>query len=161
RASAADLANAKLSAQALLAQDYLLLRVQDATIQLLQDTVAAYEKSLELTRNQYRVGVAARVDVVQAQTQLKSTQAQALDATIQRAQLEHAIALLIGKPPAQFTIAKAPLTPAFPGVPLGLPSELLERRPDIAAAERHVAAANAQIGVAQAAFFPSLTLSAT
>src|SRR6266511_498367 len=157
----ADLEAAKLSAQALLAQDYFLLRVQDAEIRLLNDTVAAYEKSLQLTRNQYAVGVAARADVVQAQTQLKSTQAQAVDAGVQRAQLEHAIATLIGKSPADFSIASEEVPSAFPDIPLGVPSELLERRPDIAAAERHAAAANAQVGVAESAFFPALTLSAT
>ena len=160
-ASAADLESAKLSTQAQLTLDYFLLRVQDAEIKLLNDTVAAYEKSLQLTRNQYAVGVVGRADVAQAETQLKSTQAQAIDATVQRAQLEHAIAVLIGKPPAEFSIAAEPVTTQFPDIPVGLPSELLERRPDIAAAERRAAAANAQIGVAESAFFPSLTLSAT
>jgi NodT family efflux transporter outer membrane factor (OMF) lipoprotein len=160
QASEADLAGARLSAQALLVQDYLLLRVQDAQIRLLNDTVEAYTRSLQLTRNQYAVGVAGRSDVTLAETQLKSTQAQALDAGVQRAQLEHAIALLIGKPPADLSIAPAPIEPRFPDIPPGLPSELLERRPDIAAAERRVAAANGQIGVAEAAFFPAVTLSA-
>jgi NodT family efflux transporter outer membrane factor (OMF) lipoprotein len=160
QASAADLEAAKLSAQALLAQDYWLLRVQDAEIRLLNDTLAAYEKSLQVTRNQYAVGVAPRADVVQAETQLKSTQAQAIDAGVQRAQLEHAIATLIGKAPAEVSIAPRDTAFTFPDVPLGVPSELLERRPDIAAAERRTAAANARIGVAEAAFFPSLTLSA-
>src|SRR6266542_4024903 len=144
QANVADLEAAKLSAQALLAQDYFLLRVQDAEIRLLNDTVAAYEKSLQLTRNQYAVGVAARADVVQAQTQLKSTQAQAVDAGVQRAQLEHAIATLIGKSPADFSIASEEVPSAFPDIPLGVPSELLERRPDIAAAERHAAAVAAE-----------------
>ncbi|HEX9301773.1 MAG TPA: efflux transporter outer membrane subunit [Casimicrobiaceae bacterium] len=161
QASIADLEAAKLSAQAELAQDYLLLRVQDAQIDLLATTAAAYEKSLQLTRNQYAAGVVGRGDVVQAETQYKSTQAQVLDARILRAQLEHAIAILIGKPPAEFSIAATSTDYAFPDIPAGMPSELLERRPDIAAAERRIAAANAQIGVAQAAFFPSLTLSAT
>jgi len=160
QASVANLEVARLSAQALLAQDYWLLRVADAEIALLNDTVAAYEKSLQLTRNQYAVGVAGRSDVAQAEAQLKSTQAQALDASVQRAQLEHAIAMLIGKPPAEVTIAVESVKWTFPVIPTGMPSELLERRPDIAAAERNVAAANAQIGVAEAAFFPSLTLSA-
>jgi NodT family efflux transporter outer membrane factor (OMF) lipoprotein len=160
QASEADLAGARLSAQALLVQDYLLLRVQDAQIRLLNDTVEAYTRSLQLTRNQYAVGVAGRSDVTLAETQLKSTQAQALDAGVQRAQLEHAIALLIGKPPAELSIAPAPIEPRFPEIPPGLPSELLERRPDIAAAERRVATANGQIGVAEAAFFPTVTLSA-
>lgn len=161
QASVADLEAAKLSAQAQLAEDYFLLRTQDAQIRLLADTVDAYQKSLQLTRNQYAVGVAARADVAQAETQLKSTQAQALDAGVQRAQLEHAIAVLLGKPPADFSIAPEVVATTFPPIPPGQPSELLERRPDIAAAERRAAAANAQVGVAEAAFFPSLTLSAT
>ena len=161
QASVADLESAKLVAQAQLAEDYFLLRVQDAQIRLLNDTVEAYQRSLQLTNNQYAVGVAARADVVQSETQLKSTQAQAIDAGIQRAQLEHAIAVLLGKAPADFSIAAEIVPTTFPPIPPGLPSELLERRPDIAAAERRAAAANAQIGVAQAAFFPSLTLSAT
>jgi len=160
QASAADLANAKLSAQALLAQDYLLLRVQDAQIELLRDTVASYERSLQLTRNQYAAGVVARIDVAQAESQLKSTQAQVVDATLTRAQLEHAIAVLVGKPPAELAIVAKPFVAVFPDIPLAVPSTLLERRPDIAAAERRAASANAQIGVAQAAFFPALTLSA-
>lgn len=161
QASVADLEAAKLSAQAQLADDYFLLRAQDAQIRLLTDTVDAYQKSLQLTRNQYAVGVAARADVAQADTQLKSTQAQALDAGVQRAQLEHAIAVLLGKAPADFSIAPEVVATTFPPIPPELPSALLERRPDIAAAERRAAAANAQIGVAEAAFFPSLTLSAT
>ena len=160
QASAADLAAATLSAQALLAQDYLLLRVQDAQIELLNDTVAGYEKSLQLTRNQYAAGIVARGDVAQAEAQLKSTQAQVFDARITRAQLEHAVAVLVGKPPSELAIVPRPLAARFPAIPVALPSELLERRPDVAAAERRAAAANAQIGVAQAAFFPSLSLSA-
>jgi len=160
-ASAADLESARLAAQAQLAEDYFLLRAQDAQIRLLNDTVGAYERSLQLTRNQYAVGVVGRADVAQAETQLKSTQAQAIDATVQRAQLEHAIAILIGKPPAEFSLAAETVPTVFPVIPVELPSELLERRPDIAAAERRAAAANAQIGVAESAFFPSLTLSAT
>jgi len=161
QASVADLESAKLSAQAQLAEDYFLLRVQDAQIRLLNDTVDAYQRSQQLTRNQYAVGVAARADVAQAETQLKSTQAQAIDAGVQRAQLEHAIAVLLGKAPADFSVAAEVVPTEFPAIPPGLPSELLERRPDIAAAERRTAAANAQIGVAEAAFFPSLTLSAS
>lgn len=160
QASAADLEAARLSARALLAEDYFMLRVQDAQIRLLSDTVAAYERSLQLTRNQYAVGVVGRADVAQAETQLRSTQAQAIDAGVVRAQLEHAIAVLIGKPPADFSIAVDHAPTGFPVIPVALPSELLERRPDIAAAERRAAAANAQIGVAEAAFFPALTLSA-
>jgi NodT family efflux transporter outer membrane factor (OMF) lipoprotein len=161
QASVADLEAAKLSAQAQLAEDYFLLRAQDAQIRLFNDTVDAYQKSLKLTQNQYAVGVAARADVAQAETQLKSTQAQALDAGVQRAQFEHAIAVLLGKAPADFSIAPEIIATTFPPIPPGLPSELLERRPDIAAAERRAAAANAQVGVAEAAFFPALTLSAT
>jgi NodT family efflux transporter outer membrane factor (OMF) lipoprotein len=161
QASVGDLGAAKLSAQAELAQDYLLLRVQDADLQLLNDTVGAYQRSLQLTRNQYAAGVAGRSDVVQAETQLKSTQAQALDAGIQRAQFEHAIAILVGKAPAELSLSAVTLNPTFPEIPTGVPSALLERRPDIAAAERRAAAANAQIGVAEAAFFPAVTLSGT
>ena len=160
-ATVGDLGAAQLSAQATLAEDYFLLRAQDAQIRLLNDTAKEYEKSLQLTRNQYAVGVAGRADVVQAETQLKSTQAQAIDAMVLRAQLEHAIAILIGKPPAEFSIAVEPVPTAFPSIPVALPSDLLERRPDIAAAERRAAAANAQIGVAESAFFPTLTLTAT
>ena len=161
QAVAADLAAARLSVQALLAQSYLLLRVQDAQIQLLEDSVAAYARALQLTQNQYNAGIVARGDVAQAEAQLKSTQAQVFDARISRGQLEHAIAVLVGKPPAELGIAPKAVTARFPAIPPVLPSELLERRPDVAAAERRAASANAQIGVAQAAFFPSLSLSAT
>ena len=159
-ASAADLQAALLSAQATLVQSYLQLRVVDTQRQLLDRTVAAYERSLQITRNRYQAGVAGRIDVAQAETQLKSTQAQAIDLGVQRSQLEHAIALLLGKAPADFKLEPNNILPSTPDIPVGLPSELLERRPDIAAAERRAAAANAQIGVAQAAFFPALTLSA-
>ncbi|MGB5082335.1 MAG: efflux transporter outer membrane subunit [Burkholderiales bacterium] len=161
QASAADLVAARLSLQAELAANYFQLRALDAQQQLLEDTVAAFRRSLELTRNRYAAGVAAKVDVAQGETQLKSTQAQALDLGVQRAQLEHAIAVLVGRPPSGFSIAAVPLSATPPRIPPGLPSALLERRPDIAAAERRVAAANAQIGVAKAAYFPSLTLSAS
>lgn len=160
QASAADLEAVRLSAQAELAQDYFLLRVTDAQKQFLDDTVAAYAKSLQLTKNRYESGVVSRVDVIQAETQLKTTQAQALDVGVQRAQLEHAIAILIGKAPAAFSIQPEAYVASLPPIPVGVPSALLERRPDIAAAERRVAAANAQIGVAKSAFFPALTLSA-
>jgi NodT family efflux transporter outer membrane factor (OMF) lipoprotein len=160
-ASVADLESVKLAAQADVVIDYLLLRVQDATIALLNETAAGYERSLQLTRNQFAVGVVGRVDVVQAEAQLAATQAQVLDAGVQRAQLEHAIAVLIGKPPAEFSLPLGAAVQTFPSIPLGIPSELLERRPDIASAERQMAAANAQIGVAEAAYFPSLTLNAT
>lgn len=158
-ASAADLAAVRLSAQAELAQNYFQLRTSDAQKQLFEDSVADFAKSLQLTKNRYESGVAAKVDVVQAETQLKNTQAQAVDVGVQRAQLEHAIALLIGKPASSFSLAPAPLAAVAPAVPVGVPSQLLERRPDVAAAERRVVAANAQIGVAKAAYFPSLTLS--
>lgn len=161
QASAADLQAALLSAQATLVQTYLQLRFNDAQRRLLDDTVVAYERSLAITRNRYAAGVAARIDVAQAETQLKSTQAQAIDLGVQRAQLEHAIALLVGKAPADFSLPPSEMLPALPPIPVGLPSALLERRPDVAAAERRVAAANAQIGVAQAAFFPALTFSAS
>ncbi|HEX7052637.1 MAG TPA: efflux transporter outer membrane subunit [Burkholderiales bacterium] len=159
QASAAELEAARLSAQATLAQSYLALRVADATRRTLEETVAAYARTLRLTQNRYAAGVAARVDVVQAEVQLKSAQAQLLDVGVERAQLEHAIALQLGVAPAQFSLAPAPLAARMPEIPAGLPSELLERRPDIAAAERRAAAANARIGVAQAAFFPVVTLS--
>lgn len=160
QASAADLEAARLSAQATLAQNYLSLRVADANRRTLEDTVEAYQRTVQLTRNRYAAGVAARVEVVQAEVQLRSTQAQLIDVGIQRAQLEHAIAIQLGIPPADLTIAAAPLAARMPAIPAGVPSQLLERRPDIAAAERRTAEANARIGVAQAAFFPTVTLSA-
>jgi NodT family efflux transporter outer membrane factor (OMF) lipoprotein len=161
QASAALLESTRLSLHAALAQDYFQLRIVDEQKRLLDDTVAAYRKSLALTENQYRVGVAARADVVQADTQLKTAQVQAIDLGIARAELEHAIAVLIGKPPAEFRIAPQPLTIAPPTIPVGVPAQLLERRPDVAAAERQAAAANAMIGVAESAFFPNLTLGAS
>lgn len=161
QASAADLAAARLSAQATLAQSYLQLRINDAQQRLLAKTLSAYRRSHEITRNRYEAGVASQADVAQAETQLKTTEAQAIDLGIQRAQLEHAIAVLIGQPPATVKIAPVDAVPGLPAIPASLPATLLERRPDVAAAERRVAAANAQIGVAQAAFFPTLTLSAS
>ena len=160
QASAADLEAARLSVQTNLAQDYFQLRALDAQKQLLDDTVKALQTSLELTQNRYKAGVAARGDVVQALAQLKTIQAQSLDIGVQRAQLEHAIALLIGRAPSDFSLAPAPLRDSPPPVPVGLPSALLERRPDIAGAERRMAAANAQIGVARSAYFPALSLTA-
>ncbi|HUO44161.1 MAG TPA: efflux transporter outer membrane subunit [Burkholderiales bacterium] len=160
QASAAELEATRLSLLAELATDYFQLRVLDDQQRLLDDTVAAYQKALELTQNQYAAGVAARLDVAQAETQIKTTQAQAIDNGVQRAKLEHAIAVLIGKPPSEFSIAPEKIALTIPVIPPGLPSELLERRPDIAQAEREVAAANAQIGVAKSAYFPDLTLSA-
>ena len=157
--SAAQLEAAKLSARATLAQSYFALRVADTTKRLLEDTVAAYRRSLELTQNRYNAGVVARVDVVQAEVQLKSAQAQLIDIGVNRAQLEHAIAIQLGEVPANFSLARNDLAVKMPQVPLALPSDLLERRPDIAAAERAMAAANAEIGVAKAAYFPTLSLS--
>ncbi len=161
-AAGADLQAALLSAQATLAQSYLQLRVVDAQSRLLEQTLLGYRRSLQITRDRYDAGVAARSDVVQAESQLNATQAQAIDLGVQRAQLEHAIAILTGKPPAGLSLAPAAniSMPALPTVPASIPSQLLERRPDIAAAERRVASSNAQIGVAQAAFFPDLTLGA-
>ncbi|WP_443192056.1 efflux transporter outer membrane subunit [Pseudomonas indica] len=159
-ASEADLAAMRLSMQSELVQNYLQLRVLDEQKRLLDATVTAYERSLRLTENQYRAGIVPKSDVTQAQTQLKSTQAEAIDLEWQRAQLEHALAVLIGVPPAEFAIAPREAVPNLPALPAGVPSQLLERRPDIAAAERRVMAANAQIGVAEAAWFPDLTLSA-
>ena len=161
QASAADLAAVRLSLQAELVQTYLQLRVMDEQQRLLDQTVAAYARSLRLTENQYRAGIVPKSDVAQAQTQLKSTQAQAIDLKWQRAQLEHAIAVLIGVPPAELNIAEREHIPSLPDVPLALPSQLLERRPDVAAAERDVMAANAEIGIAEAAWYPDLTLSAS
>jgi NodT family efflux transporter outer membrane factor (OMF) lipoprotein len=161
QATAADLESTRLLVQAELAQDYFQLRVLDGQKQLLDATVIAFQKSLELTKNRYAAGVASRADVLSAETQLKTTQAQAIDIGILRAQLEHAIALLVGKPASVFSIPTAPLTSVPPTIPVGIPSELLERRPDIAAAERRMAASNAQIGVAVAAYYPTVTLSAS
>ena len=160
-ASAADLEGVRLSLQSELAISYFQLRVSDQQKQLFDDTVAAYEKSLELTKNRYNVGVAAKSDVIQAEAQLKSTVAQAIDLGVQRAQLEHSIAVLIGKAPGGLSLAHEQFTLKMPVMPVGLPSTLLERRPDIAGAERRVIAANAQIGVAKAAWFPALSLSAS
>ena len=160
-ASAADVENVRLSLQAELAQNYFQLRALEAQQQLFTDTQRAFQESLRLTENRYNAGVAARADVVQAQTQLRTTEAQSIDLGVQRAQLEHAIAVLIGKPPAEFSLERAALPATPPGVPVGVPSALLERRPDIAAAERRVQSANAQIGVAQAAYYPAITLSAS
>jgi NodT family efflux transporter outer membrane factor (OMF) lipoprotein len=160
-ASAAELELARLTLQSELVLSYLQMRVLDSQRQLFDESAEAFAKSLQLTRNRYEAGLAGRVDVAQAEAQLKSTQAQALDTGVQRAQFEHAIAVLQGRAPSELTIKPEPLKVAMPSIPTGLPSELLERRPDIAAAERNVAAANAQIGVAQAAMYPSLTLSAS
>nr|WP_031430035.1 MULTISPECIES: efflux transporter outer membrane subunit [Methylomicrobium] len=158
QASAATLHALILSSQAMLAQHYFHLKILDAQKALLDDTVAAYAKTLDITQNRYAVGVAAKSEVVQAKAQLQSARAQAVDLGVERAAREHAIAVLIGKTPAEFSLPPAPLQVEPPAIPVSLPSELLERRPDIAAAERQMAAANARIGVAKAAYFPSLNL---
>jgi len=161
QASEADLAAARLSAQATLATDYIELRVADEQKQLLDKTVEGYKRSLEITENQYHVGVVAKADVITAQTQLGGAQSQQIAIGVTRATLEHAIAVLIGKAPADFSLPSATLGATVPVIPAGVPSTLLERRPDIAGAERRMAAANAQIGVAIAAYFPDLTLTGT
>ena len=158
-ATEADLAAARLSAQGELAIDYFSLREADAEIELLRSTVEGYQRSLQITQNRYAVGVIAKTDVLQAETQLANTRADLAALQGQRARLEHAIAVLIGKAPGDFGLAPAPWRSSVPAVPLGVPSLLLQRRPDLAAAERDVAAANAQIGIARSAYFPSLGLS--
>ena len=161
QASAADLQAARLLAQAQLAQDYFQLRDLDADRQLYDKTVADYNKSLELTRNQYKAGTVPKENVVLAETQLRTTEAQAIDFDVQRAQMEHAIALLVGKPASTFSIKPNPdFDTAVPDIPVGVPSTLLERRPDIANAERLTASANAKVGLAESAYFPALTISA-
>ncbi|WP_347555365.1 efflux transporter outer membrane subunit [Robbsia sp. KACC 23696] len=157
----ANLANARLSVQGTLAEDYFQLRALDAAQALYDETVSSYQDYLKLTQNRYAQGVAARSDVLQAQTQLQTAQASAVDNQVSRAQYEHAIAVLVGEPASVFTLAAAPLHAEPPTIPLTLPSSLLERRPDVAAAERSAASANEQIGIAQAAYFPTLTLSAS
>jgi NodT family efflux transporter outer membrane factor (OMF) lipoprotein len=161
QSSAAQLAAARLSVQATLAQDYLQLRVTDELKALFARTLAAFERSLKLTQSQYNAGVALRSDVALAEAQLRTAQAQAIDLDTQRNQLEHAIAILTGRSPAEFSLAAAPESwqGRVPEIPTGVPSQLLERRPDIASAERLAAAANAQIGVERAAYYPNLILS--
>ncbi len=161
QATAADLESVSLTLHAELASDYFQLRALDAEEQLLVSTAEAYEKALQLTQNRYAGGIVSQVDVAQAQTQLETTRAQAIDLGVQRAQFEHAIAVLTGQTPSTFSLPAAPLASIPPAVPAGLPSDLLERRPDIAANERRMAAANAQIGIAKAAYYPTITLSAT
>jgi NodT family efflux transporter outer membrane factor (OMF) lipoprotein len=161
QASAADLAAMRLSLQSELVQNYLQLRVLDEQSRLLQATAAAYARSLKLSENQYQAGIVAKSDVSQARTQLYSTQAQAIDLQWQRAQLENALAVLIGVAPSELRIASSLQLPELPNIPLSLPSQLLERRPDIASAERQMIAANAEIGVAEAAWYPDLSLSAS
>ncbi len=160
QASNNDLAAARLSAQALLTQSYFSMRAAEMQQALLERSVAAYQRSLELTEARYKGGVASRSDMLQAQTQLRNAQSQLIDAGTQRGQLEHAIAVLLGQPPSAFSIARSAALPVPPAVPELLPSTLLQRRPDIAASQRRVASAYAQIGIADAAFFPSVSLSA-
>ncbi len=161
QASAADLATVNLSMHADLAVDYFQARSLDAEEQLLNSTVQQYEQALELNENRFAGGIASEVEVEQARTQLETTRAQAVDVGVLRAQYEHAVAILIGKPPAEFSLPPLPLTAPPPHVPLTVPSELLERRPDVAASERLVASANAQIGVAKSAYYPVISLGAT
>jgi len=159
--NAADLENLRLSQEALLATDYFLLAAEDMQMAILTDTIQAYEKNLQLTINRFGGGVASKSDITLAQTQLDGAKAQFTDAHIARAQYEHAIAVLTGQAPSAIEIAPTKIAAPPPPIPLGLPSTLLERRPDIAASERQVAAANANIGIAQTAYYPTLTLSAT
>lgn len=160
-ANAATLWGLRLSLQSQLAQNYFDLRTLDAQKGVLHASVKAYQKTVELTRNRYEMGVASKADMVQAETQPPATQAQAIDIDVQRTQLEHAIAVLIGKAPAEFSIDPSPILAQLPALPTAVPSTLLERRPDIAAAEQEMIAANAQIGAARAAFFPNITLNFT
>ncbi|WP_267369735.1 MULTISPECIES: efflux transporter outer membrane subunit [unclassified Pantoea] len=160
-ASAAELANITLSAQSELAQDYFQLRIMDQKIACYQQSVDAYQRYLNVINSQYQAGTASRATLAQAQLQLESASASAQDYQWQRAQMEHAIALLVGKAPADFTLTAAPLTATLPAIPAALPGELLQRRPDIAYAERNMAAANAAVGVAVAGYYPDLTLSAS
>lgn len=159
--SAADLENVRLSAQALLASNYFLLAAQDMQLAILRDTIDAYQKNLELTINRFNGGVASRSDITLAQTQLAGAKAQATETRVARATYEHAIAVLTGQPPSALDIASSKIDAPPPPIPLAVPSQLLERRPDIAANERLVAAANANVGIAETAYYPTLTLSAS
>jgi NodT family efflux transporter outer membrane factor (OMF) lipoprotein len=161
QASAADLATVNLSMHADLAVDYFQARSLDSEEQLLNSTVKDYEQALDLTQSRFQGGIASEVEVEQAMTQLQTVRAEAVDVGVLRAQYEHAVAILIGKPPAEFSLAPLPLTAPPPHIPIGLPSDLLERRPDIASAERLVASANAQIGVARTAYYPMINLGAS
>jgi NodT family efflux transporter outer membrane factor (OMF) lipoprotein len=158
QASAADLAVINLTLHATLAVDYFAARTLDAEEKLLTDTVAQYQQAFQLNEDRYQGGLASEVEVEQAKTILETTRAQMVDVGVARSQFEHAVAVLIGKPPAEFTIPPLPLTTPPPAIPVGIPSELLERRPDIAAAERRVASANAQVGLAKTAYYPSLNI---
>ena len=160
-ASAADLGSAKLSAQGALAIDYFSLREADSEVALLGKTIEGYERALQITQNRYAAGIAPKTDVLQAQTQLASTRADLAAVRADRARFEHAIAILVGVAPGDFSVAEAAWTPTVPAVPLGVPSELLQRRPDIASAERQVVVANAQIGIERSAFYPALSLGGT
>ncbi|MDP1742405.1 efflux transporter outer membrane subunit [Polaromonas sp.] len=161
QASAADLASAKLSAQGELAANYFALRQTDAQKALLETTLEGFQRAFEITQNRYTAGIVAKTDVLQAQTQLANAKADNAGLVRQRAQLEHAIAVLVGEAPGNFSLPPVAWKPAVPDIPLGLPSTLLQRRPDIAAAERRVAAANEQIGIAKSAYYPSLSLGAS
>jgi NodT family efflux transporter outer membrane factor (OMF) lipoprotein len=161
QATAADLANTRLSLQGLLAVTFFQLRGLDLQAQLLRSTLDSYQESLQLTQDRFKGGLASQSDVEQAQTQLEQTQAQLIDLGVQRAIYEHAIAVLIGEPATDFHIAEKPLGGDPPSIPTGIPSELLQRRPDIAGAERRVASANALIGVAKAAYYPTIVLGAS
>lgn len=159
-ASAATLANTQLSLQSTLATSYLQLRTVDAQIVLAQNTVAAYQRALQITDNRYKAGVGTAADVASARTQLLQAQTSLTDLGVTRVQLQNAIAVLVGKPPAEFSLPASDTLPEVPAIPAGIPAQLLQRRPDLAAAQAQVQAANAQIGVAQTAWFPNLTLSA-
>ena len=161
QASAADLANARLSAQANLAINYFSMRIAEQQIKLFEASVAAFTRSLQIVQNQVDAGTASRLDLAQAQTQLEQTRAQLVGANINRATFEHAVAILVGKAPAEFSLEPGPPPPEVPTLDAGVPSTLLERRADIAAAERLMASANAQIGVTQAAFYPNISLASS
>lgn len=161
QASAADLASARLSAQGELAANYVVLRQSDAQAALLATTIEGYQRVLRITQNRFDAGIATRSDVLQAQTQLSNARIDALTLARQRAQFEHAIAILLGKAPADFTLAPSAWRAFVPEIPVGVPSALLQRRPDIAAAERRVASANEQIGIARSAYYPNIGLSAS
>jgi NodT family efflux transporter outer membrane factor (OMF) lipoprotein len=161
QASAADLANARLSAQANMAVNYFSMRISEQRMRVDRASVAAYPRSVEIVQNQLDAGIVSRVDLAQAQTQLEQTRAQLVAENITRATFEHAVAVLAGKAPSELSVEPGPVPPAVPTVEPGLPSTLLERRPDIASAERQMAAANAQIGVAVAAYYPNISLAST